>query len=53
MLSSDVAGNLYYNRDFRRKYPRLEMITQEHLTQLLLASPNQDGTKTCVLTRLQ
>ncbi|UZJ52547.1 hypothetical protein CBS101457_001867 [Exobasidium rhododendri] len=44
--ASDVAANLYFNRDFRRKYPRLEMITQGHLTQLLLASSNEDGTKT-------
>ncbi|PWN88496.1 21 kDa subunit of NADH dehydrogenase [Acaromyces ingoldii] len=44
--ASDVAGNLYYNRDFRRKYPQLEMVTQQQLTQLLLAQPNEDGTKT-------
>lgn len=42
----DVAGNLYYNRDFRRKYPRLEPVTQAQLTELLLAAPNEDGTKT-------
>ncbi|KAK0549052.1 hypothetical protein OC846_003338 [Tilletia horrida] len=43
--ASDVANNLYDSRDFRRKYPRLEMITQQRLTQLLLATPNPDGTK--------
>lgn len=46
--ASDIAGNRYYERDFRRKYPALDMITQEHLTKLLLAAPNEDGTKTCV-----
>lgn len=44
--ASDTAGNLYHNRDFRRKYPKLEMITQKDLTTLLLASPNEDGTRT-------
>ncbi|EPQ29334.1 uncharacterized protein PFL1_03089 [Pseudozyma flocculosa PF-1] len=44
--ASDPADNLYADRDFRRKYPKLEMITQKDLTQLLLASPNEDGTKT-------
>ncbi|PWN29172.1 hypothetical protein BDZ90DRAFT_250535, partial [Jaminaea rosea] len=43
--ASDIASNLYYNRDFRRKYQQLEMINQQTLTQLLLASPNEDGTK--------
>ncbi|KAE8231295.1 hypothetical protein CF326_g3691 [Tilletia indica] len=43
--ASDIANNLYDTRDVRRKYPRLEMITQKRLTQLLLASPNPDGTK--------
>lgn len=47
--ASDVAGNLYYHRDARRKYQKLEMITQQHLTQLLLASPNEDGTKSWVV----
>ncbi|PWN22278.1 hypothetical protein BCV69DRAFT_281282 [Microstroma glucosiphilum] len=44
--ASDPAGNMYYNRDFRRKYPALDMITQQHLTKILLAAPNEDGTKT-------
>ncbi|PWN52801.1 21 kDa subunit of NADH dehydrogenase [Violaceomyces palustris] len=44
--ASDIAGNLYHNRDFRRKYPKVDMITQKDLTTLLLASPNEDGTKT-------
>ncbi|KAN0064622.1 hypothetical protein ACQY0O_002251 [Thecaphora frezii] len=43
--ASDNADNLYFDRDFRRKYPKLEMVTQKHLTQLLLASPNEDGTR--------
>ncbi|KAK0532861.1 hypothetical protein OC834_000705 [Tilletia horrida] len=43
--ASDIANNLYDARDARRKYPRLEMITQKRLTELLLASPNPDGTK--------
>ncbi|PWY99901.1 hypothetical protein BCV70DRAFT_200809 [Testicularia cyperi] len=44
--ASDPAGNLYHSRDFRRKYPQLEMITQKDLTTLLLSSPNEDGTRT-------
>ncbi|WFD22129.1 hypothetical protein MEQU1_000791 [Malassezia equina] len=43
--SKDVAQNLYHNRDFRRKYPQTDVITQQYLTELLLASPNEDGTK--------
>lgn len=43
--ASDPASNLYHNRDFRRKYPKLEMITQKDLTTLLLSSPNEDGTR--------
>ncbi|KAL4402805.1 hypothetical protein ACI68E_000579 [Malassezia pachydermatis] len=43
--ASDIAQNLYYDRDFRRKYPQTEVITQQYLTELLLASPNEDGTK--------
>lgn len=41
----DIAQNLYYDRDFRRKYPQTEVITQQYLMELLLASPNEDGTK--------
>lgn len=44
--ASDPANNLYHTRDFRRKYPKLEMITQKDLTTLLLASPNEDGSRT-------
>lgn len=44
--ASDIAGNMYANRDFRRKYPGLDMISQQDLTKLLLAAPNEDGTKT-------
>jgi len=43
--ASDPAANLYHNRDFRRKYPQTHMITQGVLTRLLLAEPNEDGTK--------
>ncbi len=43
--ASDIAGNLYHSRDFRRKYPKVEMITQKDLTTLLLSSPNEDGTR--------
>ncbi|WFD00763.1 hypothetical protein MYAM1_003515 [Malassezia yamatoensis] len=42
--ASDPAANLYYHRDFRRKYPQTDVITQQYLTELLLASPNEDGT---------
>ena len=41
----DIADNLYYNRDFRRKNPQTDVVTQQHLTELLLAAPNEDGTK--------
>jgi len=44
-LTEDIAQNLYYDRDFRRKYPQTDVITQQYLTELLLASPNEDGTK--------
>ncbi len=43
--ASDIANNLYANRDFRRMYPKLEVVTQEHLTKLMLAAPNDDGTR--------
>ncbi|CEH18313.1 NADH dehydrogenase [ubiquinone] (complex I), 21kDa subunit, fungi [Ceraceosorus bombacis] len=43
--ASDIAGNKYQDRDFRRMYPQLFMVTQKHLTNLLLAAPNEDGTK--------
>lgn len=48
--ASDPAGNLYHSRDFRRKYPKLEMITQKDLTTLLLSSPNEDGTRRYVFS---
>lgn len=44
-LTEDIAQNLYHDRDFRRKYPQTDVITQQYLTELLLASPNEDGTK--------
>ncbi|WFD32049.1 hypothetical protein MSPP1_003091 [Malassezia sp. CBS 17886] len=43
--ASDIAENLYGARDFRRQYPKLEVVTQQYLTELLLAEPNEDGTK--------
>lgn len=36
---------MYHNRDFRRKYPKTDVVTQQFLTELLLATPNEDGTK--------
>jgi len=47
--ASDIAENMYYHRDFRRKYPKLDVVTQQYLTELLLASPNEDGTKSLPL----
>lgn len=32
-------------RDSRRKYPKEDVVTQRDLTELLLAAPNEDGTK--------
>jgi hypothetical protein len=46
--ASDIAGLGYYERDFRRAYPQLHMVTQQDLTTLLLADTNEDGTKRCV-----
>ncbi|KAL7409301.1 hypothetical protein BDY24DRAFT_403721 [Mrakia frigida] len=37
--ASDVAFNPYWKRDTRRNYPNTSVITQDHLTNLLLASP--------------
>ena len=48
-LTEDIAQNLYHNRDYRRKYPQTDVITQQYLTELLLASPNEDGTKRYVV----
>lgn len=36
---------MYYHRDYRRKFPQTDVITQYYLTELLLAEPNEDGTK--------
>ena len=33
--ASDIADNMYYHRDFRRKYPKLDVVTQQYLTELL------------------
>lgn len=38
--ASDVAFNPYWKRDFRRMYPKTEVVTQDELAQLLL---NQGG----------
>lgn len=43
---------MYHNRDFRRKYPQTDVITQQYLTELLLAVPNEDGTKRYVMETL-
>jgi len=37
--ASDVAQNPYYLRDFRRMYPQTSVVTQSHLSQLLLSQP--------------
>ncbi|KAK4057317.1 hypothetical protein OIO90_001814 [Microbotryomycetes sp. JL221] len=34
--ASDVAQNQYFNRDFRRNYPKTEFVSQEELSLLLL-----------------
>ncbi|KAI8456204.1 hypothetical protein BY996DRAFT_4579910 [Phakopsora pachyrhizi] len=39
--ASDPAENPYHERDFRRMYPRLEMIDQSELLNLLLTAPDQ------------
>lgn len=51
---TDNAANLYYNRDFRRKFPQTDYVSQQYLTELLLAEPNEDGTKryVCLPTNL-
>ncbi|GAA5851730.1 hypothetical protein JCM8547_001188 [Rhodosporidiobolus lusitaniae] len=35
--ASDVAENPYYKRDFRRNYPKTEIVTQDELAKLLIA----------------
>ncbi|KAI8458269.1 hypothetical protein BY996DRAFT_8385506 [Phakopsora pachyrhizi] len=39
--ASDPAKNTYHERDFRRMYPRLEMINQSELLNLFLTAPDQ------------
>ncbi|KAA1091707.1 hypothetical protein PGTUg99_010152 [Puccinia graminis f. sp. tritici] len=39
--ASDPAENPYHERDFRRMYPRLEMVTQTDLADLLIAAPER------------
>ncbi|KAG9009406.1 hypothetical protein FRB94_012063 [Tulasnella sp. JGI-2019a] len=39
-LASDPAQNPYWKRDVRRAYPRLSVVDQSELAQLLLASPD-------------
>ncbi|KAG0143066.1 hypothetical protein CROQUDRAFT_135186 [Cronartium quercuum f. sp. fusiforme G11] len=39
--ASDPAENAYFERDFRRMYPKLEMITQPELSKLLIHAPDQ------------
>jgi hypothetical protein len=43
IAASDIAENPYYLRDFRRQYPKLEVVTQDELAQLLLSQPDQLG----------
>ncbi|QRV79475.1 NADH-ubiquinone oxidoreductase 21,3 kDa subunit [Ceratobasidium sp. AG-Ba] len=37
--ASDPAQNPYYKRDARRQYPQLSVVTQSHLSQVLLGAP--------------
>lgn len=37
--ASDPAQNPYYKRDARRQYPQLSVITQEHLSKVILGVP--------------
>ncbi|KAF8320671.1 21 kDa subunit of NADH dehydrogenase [Clavulina sp. PMI_390] len=39
--ASDPAQNPYFQRDARRKYPQLSVVTQSELSQLLLGGPSQ------------
>lgn len=39
--ASDPAENPYHQRDFRRMYPRLEVITQADLANLLITAPER------------
>jgi len=43
--ASDVAQNPYFKRDFRRMYPKTEVVTQGELAKLLIA---QGGFEACV-----
>jgi hypothetical protein len=45
--ASDIAQNQYFNRDFRRAYPKTEMLQQGDLAALLIA---QGGIASCVLS---
>jgi len=44
--ASDPAQNPYWKRDARRQYPQLSVVTQNHLAQLLLASPEAQSAPT-------
>lgn len=35
--ASDIAQNQYFNRDFRRNYPKTEVLSQPELATLLIA----------------
>ncbi|GAA6055297.1 hypothetical protein JCM3770_004826 [Rhodotorula araucariae] len=57
--ASDVAENPYYKRDFRRMYPKTEVVTQDELARLLIAQGGfealppvsaAEGDKTTALT---
>jgi len=51
-LASDPARNPYWKRDARRQYPRLSVVDQSELAQLLLASPDipADAKQTAIAT---
>lgn len=39
--ASDPAENAYFERDFRRMYPKLQMITQPEISNLLINASEQ------------
>jgi hypothetical protein len=47
--ASDPAQNPYWQRDVRRAYPRLSVITQSDLSSLLLQAPETEGCVHCAL----
>ncbi|GAB1521482.1 NADH-ubiquinone oxidoreductase 21,3 kDa subunit [Rhizoctonia solani] len=41
--ASDPAQNPYWKRDARRHYPQLSVVTQSHLSQVLLGAPSAEA----------